>query len=135
MTLREVAEEMIAMASVTDIDALKWSAAIAAAEQEDRLRTSPLPSSQQTRLPGWPDPEDQFWKIGSAQRVRVGDASADDHLTHVQLGEENFRAVDDAMRRTRDDYFRLAPYYASGCASVSDAVLAWQRDQRGAATP
>lgn len=135
MTLTEVAEEIISMASATSLDALKWSAAVAAVEQEDRIRTSPPPSSQQPLLPGWPAPEGQFWKIGAAQRVRVADATADDHLTHVQFAETNHRAVDDAMRRTRDDYFRLAPFYQAGFGSVAAAVAAWQHGQGGAATP
>lgn len=106
-------------------DQIEDAACWVAVKNEDERRTTP---SHQAALPGWPDAEDDFWVVGEGERVRVGAASADDHLRHVQLIDENASRITAAAVADRERYYRLAPYYLQGARTVADAAAQWQRD-------
>lgn len=127
--LADVVAEVLSLATATDIDALKMASARAAIEAEDALRTSPTPSSMQAPLPGWPDAADRFWRVGEGERVRVKEATADDHLKHRQNIESNEQRVVDSAREARLSYDRLVPYYTRGAKTVAEAVAMWERDR------
>jgi hypothetical protein len=126
--LDDVIDEVMTLTPSVTVNAANYAAARLAVEAEDSARTNPPPWQYQPRLPGWPDGEDQFWRVGDGQRVRVGDATAADHVEHLKLIEENERVIVNAARAVRRSYYDLEPYYRAGAGTVSDAVLRWQRD-------
>lgn len=127
--LLDVKEELKRITPPADL--VTWNAALidsaawAATVSEDDQRTSP---EVQASLPGWPDAEDRFWKLDDGERVRVAAATADDHVKHIQLVDHNASQVTAAALAAREKYYRLAPYYARGARTVSEAAAAWQRD-------
>lgn len=122
-----VRERLTGLLSEVDIDLIKAKAVQLAVDEEDRRRRD-LANTGQLNL----FDDAVFDGVipatgGDSKRVRLGDASNDDWLYWLQVGQKHVNEVVSMQNSRLETYTKLAPYLARGMVT-SDARQQYMTD-------